>query len=77
MTDSLRRIKLQRKEVWAVKIADRITNLQPPPGHWSLDKIREYHRQAMMIAQELKGGNTFLENRLAEMIGRYSVYCQF
>lgn len=77
MTDSLQRIKQHRKEVWAVKIADRITNLQPPPGNWSLDKIREYHRQAIIIAQTLKGGNEFLEKRLAEMIGRYLVHCKY
>ena len=28
--DSLTRIKQLKKEVWAVKLADRITNLQPP-----------------------------------------------
>ena len=31
--DSLERIKLQTKEVWAVKLADRITNMQKPPAH--------------------------------------------
>jgi guanosine-3',5'-bis(diphosphate) 3'-pyrophosphohydrolase len=34
MDDCLRRIILQPKEIWAVKLADRITNLQPPPSHW-------------------------------------------
>lgn len=38
MQDSLRRIKSQPREVWMVKMADRITNLQPPPGHWSEEK---------------------------------------
>ena len=33
--DSLRRIKDLQKEVWAVKLADRITNLQPAPPGWS------------------------------------------
>src|SRR6187431_2722336 len=31
MIDSLRRIKDLQTEVWAVKLADRITNLQKPP----------------------------------------------
>ena len=31
MLDSLRRIKQQPKEVWAVKMADRICNLYAPP----------------------------------------------
>jgi hypothetical protein len=39
MTDSLARIKQQPKEVWVVKLADRITNLQPPPGPWDDKKI--------------------------------------
>lgn len=30
MEDSLRRIKVLEKEVWAVKLADRITNLEAP-----------------------------------------------
>ncbi len=34
MMDCLLRIKNQSKEVWAVKLADRITNLQPPPVKW-------------------------------------------
>ena len=39
MTDSLARIKEQPREIWMVKLADRITNLQPPPGHWNAEKI--------------------------------------
>src|SRR5687767_6146824 len=34
MHDSLTRIKKLQSEVWAIKLADRITNLQPPPVHW-------------------------------------------
>jgi (p)ppGpp synthase/HD superfamily hydrolase len=33
--DSLKRIVLTSREVWMVKLADRITNLQPPPSHWT------------------------------------------
>lgn len=36
--DSLNRIKHLEKEVWSVKIADRMTNLQAPPDHWTLEK---------------------------------------
>lgn len=38
MQDSLTRIKELQPEVWAVKLADRITNLQPPPLHWDNQK---------------------------------------
>ncbi|OXG04981.1 guanosine-3',5'-bis(diphosphate) 3'-pyrophosphohydrolase [Flavobacterium araucananum] len=75
MVDSLTRIKKLSKEVWAVKLADRITNLQVPPENWSLEKIKEYHKQALQILTELKGGNPYLENRLAERISNYLKYC--
>jgi len=71
MNDSLKRIKEQQKEVWAVKLADRITNLQTPPTHWSDEKIMEYHKQAIQIAHSLKDGNEYLEDRLHEKIADY------
>ena len=42
MLDSLKRIKKMSHEVWAVKMADRITNLQPPPKGWSAKKKEHY-----------------------------------
>lgn len=39
MKDSLERIRRQPKEIWMVKLADRITNLQPPPKHWTIEKV--------------------------------------
>jgi guanosine-3',5'-bis(diphosphate) 3'-pyrophosphohydrolase len=75
MMDSLARIKKLTKEVWAVKLADRITNLQVPPENWSLEKIQEYQKQALQILDSLKGGNIYLEKRLAERIQNYLQYC--
>ncbi|MBK9732378.1 MAG: bifunctional (p)ppGpp synthetase/guanosine-3',5'-bis(diphosphate) 3'-pyrophosphohydrolase [Chitinophagaceae bacterium] len=75
MNDSLNRIKELPKEVWAVKLADRITNLQVPPEHWSIEKITEYQKQAIQIYNSLKGGNEYLENRLLEKISDYLKYC--
>jgi guanosine-3',5'-bis(diphosphate) 3'-pyrophosphohydrolase len=75
MKDSLNRIKELSKEVWAVKLADRITNLQSPPTHWDFEKIQEYQKEAIQILQELNGANTYLENRLKEKIDKYSKYC--
>lgn len=75
MDDSLNRIKQLQKEVWAVKLADRITNLQTPPTHWSLEKITEYQKQAVLICNSLKGGNFYLENRLLQKISEYSEHC--
>lgn len=74
MTDSLQRIKNLQKEVWAVKLADRITNLQPPPSHWSKEKVRRYKLEAEIILQELQGGNEYLENRLKTKILEYNSF---
>ncbi|MFW0739139.1 hypothetical protein [Flavobacterium sp. T12S277] len=75
MADSLARIKELSKEVWAVKLADRITNLQVPPESWSVEKIKEYQQQAVQILNTLKGGNVYLEKRLSERIENYLTYC--
>lgn len=74
MVDSLARINLLRKEVGIVKIADRITNLQKPPTHWENSKIQYYCQQAKMIANELKGKNEYLENRLTNKISEYKKF---
>lgn len=71
MTDSLERIRKQPKEIWMVKMADRITNLQPPPKHWSQDKINRYREEAYEIHQVLKGGSHLLAARLEEKMKHY------
>jgi guanosine-3',5'-bis(diphosphate) 3'-pyrophosphohydrolase len=73
MQDSLNRIKLQPKEVWAVKLADRITNLQKPPLHWDAAKRNEYRNEAIVLLDELTGGNSYLEERLGKKIMSYEV----
>jgi len=74
MQDSLKRIKKLDTEVWAVKIADRITNLQPPPPHWNNFKKRKYQEEAKVILRELREGNYFLSKRLEEKIEEYENY---
>ncbi|SHE80257.1 HD domain-containing protein [Pedobacter caeni] len=74
MPDSLARIKNLQKEVWAVKLADRITNLQVPPSHWDTAKKTAYRNEAIRLSEELKGGNGYLENRLQEKIVAYEKY---
>ena len=74
MTDSLSRIKKLQTEVWAVKMADRITNLQAPPEHWERPKIAAYQVEAKVILETLKGGNEYLENRLRSQIEAYECY---
>ncbi|WP_326984668.1 HD domain-containing protein [Chryseobacterium sp. MYb264] len=72
MMDSLRRIQQQPKEVWAVKLADRITNLQTPPHFWKEEKIIKYKEEAKIILEELRGGNAYLERRLGDKIKKYN-----
>ncbi len=74
--DSLKRIKLQPKEVWVVKLADRISNMQEPPSHWDKNKRIAYQLAARMILLHLKDGNHYLEQRLEEKILAYDQYIQ-
>lgn len=74
MTDSLHRIKQQPHEVWMVKLADRITNLQEPPAHWSADKIARYHAEAELICTELEAACPILGARLRDKLARYTRY---
>ncbi len=69
--DSLNRIKMLRKEAWAVKLADRITNLQPPPANWSRQKKTKYLKDAELILEELKDGNEYLVDRLSSEIKKF------
>jgi len=74
MQDSLNRIKKLQHEVWAVKLADRITNLQPPPSHWDTEKKQKYLDQAKLILKELNDGNDYLAKRLETKIIEYNDY---
>ena len=69
--DSLSRIRKLPKEVWAVKLADRITNLQPPPEDWNEEKILNYLKESEIILKELGKGNKYLEKRLESKISEY------
>ena len=71
MADSLRRIRQQPGAVWRVKLADRISNLQSPPVHWSADKIACYRAEAQEIHTALKDSSKYLAQRLAEKIETY------
>ncbi|GAA4466609.1 HD domain-containing protein [Nibrella saemangeumensis] len=76
MQDSLNRIRSCSKEVWAVKLADRITNLQEPPSSWSKAKRLDYVAEAHTILSFLAGANEYLEARLQQKIHDYEQnYC--
>lgn len=71
MADSLARIKAQPREIWMVKLADRITNLQPPPGHWDDKKINRYREEGKVILEELGHACQYLADRLRRKIQVY------
>jgi (p)ppGpp synthase/HD superfamily hydrolase len=71
LADSLNRIQQQPIEIWMVKLADRITNLQPPPAHWTAEKIAKYRDEAIEIHARLQTASPFLAMRLAEKIKIY------
>ena len=76
MMDSLQRIHLQPKEVGIVKLADRITNLQQPPAHWSVEKITNYLAEAEIIAASFQDKNDFLYQRIVEKISAYKKHAK-
>ena len=76
MINSLARIKLQPREVWMVKLADRITNLNHPPYYWKADKKLAYREEAWLIYGELKEANPKLSERLLSKIEEYSKFIE-
>lgn len=74
MRDSLERIKEQPREVWIVKLADRITNLQPPPSHWSREKMTRYQQEARKILEQLGPASCYLARRLEKKIDDYNLF---
>lgn len=76
LRDSLRRITAERREIWIVKLADRTTNLQPPPRHWGREKILVYRQEAKEILDRLGSASRVLGERLAEKIERYAEFAK-
>lgn len=71
MEDSLRRIRAQPQEVWMVKLADRVTNLRPPPPHWSRARAQAYLEEARRIHEALGAASPWLSARLLERAQAY------
>ena len=71
MDDSLLRIKQQPKEIWLVKMADRIANLGTPPPHWDHNRTLAYYEEARKIHAQLHFASDYLGERLQEKILKY------
>ncbi len=74
MADSLRRIREQPREVWIVKLADRITNLAPPPARWTQAKRTRYRDEARDILAALGSASPYLAGRMESKIEAYAGY---
>jgi len=72
--DSIIRILQQPKEIWMVKMADRIANLSPPPVFWSSEKRKIYFEQSFLLHSKLKEANLTLADRLKTKIEQYKWY---
>lgn len=75
MADSLARIRARPRAIWRVKLADRITNLAPPPAAWSRAKCAAYREEAIAIADALAGASPALDARIRVRIAAYATYC--
>ena len=53
----------------------KITNLEPPPSHWTPEKKRAYLNEAKEIHAALSSASAWLSKRLAEKIAAYAGYC--
>lgn len=71
MRDSLQRILAQPREIAVVKLADRITNLEPAPAHWSPEKRAKYRDEAREILAALGDRCAPLKARIAKKIDEY------
>ena len=71
MTDSLARIREQPLSIWCVKLADRISNLQKAPAHWSPEKCAAYRTEARQILDALGPANQRLASWLLSSIENF------
>jgi (p)ppGpp synthase/HD superfamily hydrolase len=71
MPDSLKRLAAAPKAVALVKLADRITNLEPAPPDWSPEKRVKYLEEAKAIDAALGWASPYLSARLQEKLREY------
>ncbi|NJL13744.1 MAG: bifunctional (p)ppGpp synthetase/guanosine-3',5'-bis(diphosphate) 3'-pyrophosphohydrolase [Microscillaceae bacterium] len=74
MADSLARIRQQPAEIWVVKMADRICNLQHPPYYWDKAKKQAYQAEAQVIYEALASAHVPLATRLQQKIAEYAQF---
>ena len=73
MADSLSRIRQQPRDIWCVKLADRISNLHVAPAHWTAEKCARYRQEAQVILDALGSAHPVLAQRLSVKIAAYPI----
>ena len=68
MADSLARIGLQPKEIWVVKLADRISKFLPLPSGWNPGEMERYWRESLRIHDALCDADGQLAGRLRRKV---------
>lgn len=71
--DYFDRIKAQPREVWLVKMADRVVNLQPPPSGWTREKCVNYKEEAKKILRAFRSASAVMAYRLEKKIEQYQI----
>ncbi|MDR2944822.1 MAG: hypothetical protein LBU81_07085 [Methanosarcinales archaeon] len=71
LPDYLNGIKSGGSDISAVKMCDRIINLQKPPAHWGADKIEEYYDESVLILEILGESHDYVSKRLDMKIDLY------
>lgn len=74
LMDSVDRITRCRKEIWVVKMCDRIINLAPPPASWTKEKIGKYINASLEIHRRLSPADDYTAMRLLDKIEEYKGY---
>jgi Guanosine polyphosphate pyrophosphohydrolases/synthetases len=64
-------IKDGGRDVSAIKMCDRIINLQKPPAHWNADKIFEYYEESLVILEMFGWSSDYISSRLKLKIELY------
>ncbi len=70
-TEYIARLAEAPKQIKAVKLADRISNLQTPPFHWDKKKITRYLERSKFIQEKLGDASPYLNKRFSQKIEAY------
>jgi Guanosine polyphosphate pyrophosphohydrolases/synthetases len=71
LSEYFKGIKDGGRDVSAIKMCDRIINLQKPPKHWNADKIFEYYEESLVILEMFGESHLYVSKRLKLKIELY------